>query len=239
MATLAQIAANRSNARSSTGPVTEEGKAVSSRNAVTTGLFSAGAVIRPGEEPVYGELEDSLYAELGPATLMEENLVQEILGAMWRLRRCRLIESSIGALAEEEEAAERLQASADRARSHASRLLYKATAELRRLQTERFYRNEVLPEGTSVVELGICDFEKAVRAADRAFDRECRRGRDAMDELFSPLAFPDFAKRTQNPPAPAQDSAPEIAGSASCPCGSGEKFRRCCGPDASPRLHAA
>ncbi|HXE64181.1 MAG TPA: SEC-C metal-binding domain-containing protein [Bryobacteraceae bacterium] len=233
MATSAQLAANIANAQSSTGPTTEEGKSASSQNAVTTGLFTAGALIRPGEELLYAELEQSLQIELSPATLMEENLVEEILGAMWRLRRCRLIESSLAGL--DDDTADHRQSSIDRARSQASRLLYRATAELRRLQTERHYRNETVPEGTDLSDLGICDFEKIIRAADRAFERERRRNRKGIEDYFTPIPCPDFTKRTQSPPPP----IPETARNAPCPCGSGQKFKRCCGENAPPILHAA
>jgi len=197
MATLDQFAANTANAQSSTGPITEEGKAASSKNAITSGLFTAGALIRPGEEPLYTELEESLQTELCPATVMEDNLVEEILGAMWRLRRCRLAESSLAAV--DDDSASRRQTSVDRARSQASRLLYKATAELRRLQTERFLRNEILPQGTDLTGLGVCDMEKVVRAR-----------RKSMEDCFSPLPDLtknlDFTKRTQNPPPPTPET---------------------------------
>ena len=123
MATAAQLAANTANAQSSTGPTTEQGKSASAQNALSTGLFAAGALIRPGEEPFYADLEQSLQTELCPATLMEENLAEEILGAMWRLRRCRLIESTLAAL--DDDTADRRQTSIDRARAQASRLFYK------------------------------------------------------------------------------------------------------------------
>jgi hypothetical protein len=237
MATAAQIAANTANAQSSTGPVTEEGKAASSQNAVTTGLFAAGAFIRPGEDSLYAELEQSLYAQLVPITPMEENLAEEILGAMWRLRRCRLAESSLAAL--DDEAADRRQNSIDRARAHASRLLYRATAELRRLQTERVMRDEILPEGTDLSDLGICDMEKIVRAAERTQDHERRLKRKSIEDYFAPSPdfreIPDFAKRTQSAPPP----APDTARNAPCPCGSGLKYKRCCGENAPPLLHAA
>ncbi|HEY4085130.1 MAG TPA: SEC-C domain-containing protein [Bryobacteraceae bacterium] len=224
MATSAQLAANAANVQSSTGPATEQGKSASSQNALTTGLFTAGALIRPGEEPLYADLEESLQSELSPVTLMEESLVEEILGALWRLRRCRLAESSLAAL--DDDTADRRQTSIDRARSQTSRLLYKATAELRRLQTERHMRNEILPEGTDLAGLGVCDMEKIVRAR-----------RKSIEDCFAPL--PDvtktleFTKRTQNPPPP----APEAARNASCPCGSGQKYKRCCGENAPPRLY--
>src|SRR6185312_8318157 len=161
------------------GPTTEEGKSSSAQNALSTGLFAAGALIRPGEEPFYAGLEQSLQTELRPATLMEENLAEEILGAMWRLRRCRLIESTLAAL--DDDTADRRQTSIDRARAQASRLLYKATAELRRLQTDRLTRHEVLPNGFDLSDLGISDTEKVVRAAERTQDRERRLQRKSIE----------------------------------------------------------
>ncbi len=237
MPTSAQLAANAANAQSSTGPTTEEGKSASAQNALTTGLFTAGALIRPGEEPLYADLEQSLQSELCPATLMEENLVEEILAAMWRLRRCRLIESSLATL--DDDTADRRQTSIDRARTQASRLLYKATAELRRLQTERITRHEILPEGADLTDLGVCDIEKVVRAAARTQDRERRLKRKSIEDYFAPLPdftkSPEFTKRTQTPPPP----APETARNAPCPCGSGQKYKRCCGENAPPHLYAA
>ena len=55
MSTKAQINANRQNAQKSTGPQTDEGKAVVSQNAVSPGLFAAEAVIT-GEDPADYEL---------------------------------------------------------------------------------------------------------------------------------------------------------------------------------------
>jgi len=241
MATSAQLAANSTNAQSSTGPVTDEGKSASSQNALTSGLFTAGALIRPGEESLYADLEQSLQSELCPITLMEENLVEEILGAMWRLRRCRLVESTLTTL--DDDAADRRQTSIDRARAQASRLLYKATAELRRLQTERLMRNEILPEGTDLADLGVCDMEKVVRVAARTQDRERRLKRKSIEDYFAPLPdftkTPEFTKRTQNPSPPASETNPETARNAPCPCGSGQKHKRCCGENAPPRLDAA
>jgi len=49
MATPAQIAANRRNARKSTGPQTARGKAISSRSALKHGVCSPG--LPPDEDP--------------------------------------------------------------------------------------------------------------------------------------------------------------------------------------------
>ena len=67
MATTAQIAANRSNAAKSTGPLTKSGKARSSRNALRHGL-TAEQVVISGEDPAAFEtLQDDLYAHYQPA----------------------------------------------------------------------------------------------------------------------------------------------------------------------------
>ncbi len=54
MSTQEQTNANRTNAQSSTGPKTTEGKATSSQNAVTHGFFAKNDVIS-GEDPAFYE----------------------------------------------------------------------------------------------------------------------------------------------------------------------------------------
>ncbi len=95
MATEAQIAANRRNAQSSTGPRTVEGKARVSRNAAIFGIYSTGDVVRPEEEPIYQLFCDGFQQDLAPAGAMETTLAAEIIHAAWRLRRCAEAESAI------------------------------------------------------------------------------------------------------------------------------------------------
>ena len=93
----AQLAANAINAQSSTGPRTPEGLQASSKNATTNGLYATHDFIRSGEEPLYEELNASLLEDLAPTGMLECNLVDEIRRAMWRLRRCGLVEESFSA----------------------------------------------------------------------------------------------------------------------------------------------
>ncbi len=87
MATKAQINANQQNAQKSTGPKTDEGKAVVSQNAVKHGLFAAEAVIT-GEDPADYELyHDKYLAELLPVGMVESMLAERIVSLAWRLRR--------------------------------------------------------------------------------------------------------------------------------------------------------
>jgi uncharacterized protein YchJ len=45
--------------------------------------------------------------------------------------------------------------------------------------------------------------------------------------------------QTQSPPRQVPPEAAPIARNAPCPCHSGEKYKRCCGKNAKPLLHAA
>ena len=57
MATEKQIEANRANAQQSTGPVTEEGKTHSSRNALSHGLTSKDLCVASGHEAEFASIE--------------------------------------------------------------------------------------------------------------------------------------------------------------------------------------
>lgn len=95
MASEAQVAANRSNARKSTGPRSVAGKAVVAQNAVRHGLLAQQAVIT-GEDP--GEFEfyrDAMLSELAPAGAIESILAERAVGLAWRLRRAERIQAEV------------------------------------------------------------------------------------------------------------------------------------------------
>jgi hypothetical protein len=95
MATDRQIAANRQNASSSTGPRTEPGKRRSRRNAIRHGL-TAETVIDVLEDPAaYKALQRAIYADYRPRTNFELELVARLVSLLWRLRRAIAIESGL------------------------------------------------------------------------------------------------------------------------------------------------
>jgi hypothetical protein len=132
MATIAQFIANLQNAQSSTGPRTESGKANSSLNALTMGLYTRTDYVKPEERDIYKEFCETMYAELCPASLLEETLVSEITGASWRLRRCNAADAG---LADFDEATDKLRRSVERARSSSTSILHRGINQLRRLQS--------------------------------------------------------------------------------------------------------
>lgn len=97
MTTEKQIEANKQNALVSTGPITPEGKAIVSQNAVKHGIFAKDLVIARGDgkedEREYKELVDGLILSLNPNGQMQCLLVEKIAVDFWRLRRVLRFES--------------------------------------------------------------------------------------------------------------------------------------------------
>jgi hypothetical protein len=91
----AQIAANRGNAKRSTGPRTEEGKHASSSNSITTGLTATKIFFRPDEQSDFMELQSDLLEAFKPDGTPQTHFFDLLLHAAWNIRRCFLLESRI------------------------------------------------------------------------------------------------------------------------------------------------
>jgi hypothetical protein len=97
MATKNQIAANRLNALRSTGPRTEEGKAITRYNALTHGLLASDVVLRDENRVDFDKFRDGLASSLpvAPEGQVEFELLDQLALRMWRLRRCARIEAGL------------------------------------------------------------------------------------------------------------------------------------------------
>ncbi len=232
MATEAQLAANRRNAQSSTGPRTEAGKSRASRNAVTFGIYSAGDYVRPEDSDVYPLFCESFQKSLRPKGALEQTLAAEIIHAAWRLRRCSTLESELQNEPMLDSADAPTHRTIDRARAEAQRQMLRATAELRRLQTDRQLRVECLHPDFDLTKLGglasIKDMQSTL-AIKQKLD-----GADTMAQIIRatapPRPIPAVTKQTQSAAIPR---------GAPCPCGSGQKYKRCCGQSAPAILQTA
>jgi hypothetical protein len=95
MTTEKQIAANRENAKKSTGPRTKLGKRRSRRNAIRHGL-TAETVIAVHEDPAaYKALQKAINADYRPQNNFETELISRLVALLWRLRRAVAIESGL------------------------------------------------------------------------------------------------------------------------------------------------
>ena len=95
MATQAQIDAARANGAKSHGPVTEEGKAKSSQNALRHGAF-ASIVLLVSESPIlFDSLTEDFIQTFQPANAVETKIVERLVAASWREQRAMHLEKEI------------------------------------------------------------------------------------------------------------------------------------------------
>ena len=87
--------ANRANARRSTGPKTEAGKALSRTNAYKHGLTAQTIVIGDEDPKAFERLRAELGNEYNPRPGIESELVERLAMHMWRLRRVPVFEAGL------------------------------------------------------------------------------------------------------------------------------------------------
>ena len=207
----AKLAANRHNAQLSTGPRTEQGKSRTSGNALSFGLFALRDFVRDHEQEDYHILRQNLLSDLRPEGTLELAHTGEILSATWRLLRCGLLEANLA------------------------------------------LPDEALPNAPIPDPMEDPETLKLQASIDRARTQAWNMLRRATAELerlqarrtsktASPASKPISTKQTH--PAPASTAAPtssdaQTPRNAPCPCQSGQKYKRCCGPNAPPILNLA
>ena len=88
MATEKQLAANRRNAKRSTGPRTDQGKTIARINAIKHGLRAESIEVLPGEDAeAFRGLMIGLVDEYRPETPTQEHLVRRAAKLMWKEQR--------------------------------------------------------------------------------------------------------------------------------------------------------
>ena len=95
MTSFRQVQANRRNAQLSSGPVTEEGKRRSRRNAVRHGLTAETVIDALEDAEDYAAFEMAVTADYDAQSAVERELVLRLASLLWRLRRATAIESGL------------------------------------------------------------------------------------------------------------------------------------------------
>ena len=98
----AKLTANHANAQLSTGPRTAAGKAVSSMNAVKTGLTGRTVLLPSEDAEAYRQHLAAYENEFKPVGLRECELVQSLADIQWRLQRIPGLEMAIYARGRDE-----------------------------------------------------------------------------------------------------------------------------------------
>jgi hypothetical protein len=236
-----------------TGPRTEAGKSKSSRNAIRSGLYAARDFIRPEEEEEYAQTLIKLMDELTPENSVEQTFATEIMGATWRLRRCRLIEENFSSIADLnfdpmiDERTEKQQKSVDRARAQSHLIFRRSLDELRKLQKVRIIPEQIADQNPTPKPAPTSD------AAPAGMDALMNLAESQLAQRFRETGFDSFCKSATPPTAPAPPAASSfcnpaptqpavsknIPRNAPCPCRSGAKYKKCCGGPAAQVLKPA
>ena len=203
MATIAQINANIGNAQHSTGPRTPEGKQASSRNSLRHGLYASFDALRPEDKQ---QVEETLehYREQFPQPEAEAHL-HELALAWFRRDRVRAMQE--GFLDIQIRLTHDQLAGAHMAREHVLAGILMGDATGKRL-LDKLHR------------------------WDRAYSRDVDRALKSLKALPQPEptepAIEPFEKTAGTKPVPTcSPIKPTLNGR--CPCGSGLKYKRCCG----------
>jgi hypothetical protein len=93
--TKAQIEAARRNGALSHGPTSPEGKAISSRNAISHGFTARHLHLSPDEQASFDAHRAIYYEEFLPQTAYHRHLTDQCATASWQLARAAAIQSSL------------------------------------------------------------------------------------------------------------------------------------------------
>jgi hypothetical protein len=205
------------------GPTSQAGKAASSRNAMKHGLTNLHPVVTEADRPEYEALREQLLDSLQPVGFLQDLTVQRLVNAAWNMQRCLKLENLV-------------MESAD-----GTAPLGHPEAQKQAALFQRYYLREL--ERLQRLQL----------LQDVHFGEE-----HAVSALHDLQLYQRFAKRNGLPPQPlpepAQNPQPlsnqqgakrnpavisKVGRNSPCPCGSGKKYKRCCGVNASPILYAA
>ncbi len=95
MSSLRRINASRANGARSRGPVTAAGKARSAANALRHGLLARAVVLEAESAEAFQEMLDDFVLRFQPSDSVELTLVEEMAAALWRQRRCWVVETRL------------------------------------------------------------------------------------------------------------------------------------------------
>jgi hypothetical protein len=95
MSSLLKIQSARANGARSRGPVTPEGLARSSQNALKHGLTSRSIVLSNESESDFEQLHESYLAQFNPQTDVEVGLVEQLVASRWRIERIWALETAL------------------------------------------------------------------------------------------------------------------------------------------------
>jgi len=221
----AQLSANRENAQHSTGPKTAAGRAVSSLNALKTGLTGVTVLLPSDDAPAYQAHILSYEKQFKPVGPEECALAQSVADIRWRLNRIPALEFALitighNELARTDENFNRpdltpvLEMEIRRAylkdfrnlhiqESRLARRREKEMAELRAIQAERKAQEETDLNNAMKLFQGCAAVKKPFNLAANGFEFSKERFNDYLATHGSTLRYQETPATAQTVPATA------------------------------------
>ena len=248
-----------------TGPRTDEGKSASSQNNRQHGLSTANIIVSAEERPFFDQMESELRDEIVPAGPLENFAFQRLVTASWQIEKCRQKEASLRAL----ELTEQNEANLEKVHRYYQRWegsYNSALRQIRMLQTDRGIQGYVI--GKPVENFSpLADVSKIEQFARRiaqpvTYQSELRKALATQHAVIilekqiqalgavpityekgQPAQTKSTTCETKSAPQPevglGRRSLGEVGRNSPCPCGSGQKYKRCCGVNAPPIYNQA
>ena len=236
-----------------TGPRTDEGKSASSQNNRQHGLSTANIIVSAEERPFFDQMESELRDEIVPAGPLEDFAFQRLVTASWQIEKCRQKEASLRAL----ELTEQNEANLEKVHRYYQRWegsYNSALRQIRMLQTDRGIQGYVI--GKPVENFSpLADVSKIEQFARRiaqpvTYQSELRKALATQHAIIIlekqiqalgavPITY-EKGQPTQTKSTTCETKSapqPEVGRNSPCPCGSGQKYKRCCGVNAPPILN--
>lgn len=202
------------------------------------------------DQPRFDSLFSDLVEATQPSGILETIAFERLIMAAWNVDRFRRLEAGLFAQSDNQDPYTDLNTMAraqlfTRLSQQFQNSYDRALKELARLQTNRALRD---PDSTDLPPLADRSKLASFRGHDETAEiRTLQRGIAEFDLSARQMIMGKYrkveqnqipAKQTQSEPAPALQPAPaaQIARNAPCPCGSGDKYKRCCGRHAAPVL---
>ena len=95
MSSQQKIDSARANGAKSRGPKTEAGRGISSKNAITHGVYSTQVVLNGESQQQYRQMLDAYIGEFQPQGEVEHHLIEDMVAAKWRQRRIQAAETEL------------------------------------------------------------------------------------------------------------------------------------------------
>ena len=167
--------------------------------------------------PVYDAVAEQLESQFQPAGAIEVLLAAQIVRAHWRIERC-------------EKAQDPDHPDIDRLRHRAEISIRRNMAEIRQLQADRHLKAELnlsLP--------GIARVKDVVNLKKPTQNPLPQAAVIDIETKISALLTKEAELQSANPKIPTHS----VGRNTPCPCGSGQKYKRCCGKGAAPIYNLA